>query len=196
MTISIKKEIDLIALLALVISGIALWLSYQSTDGYIVEGGGRVLVHPYIDKSCQMLVSIPVSFHNSGKRAVSLQRFIPTENVPPIIFLKNKEIIKEVGVGYKLHIFEEKILTPTHIFNLLKTTPEYSLESYRYFDKLIKPGDTFETSFVITAQDHINGEKLFDDVMVAIDTEFSNGQVIEHRAAIDLKTNSLRVCSS
>lgn len=195
MTISIKKEIDLIALLALMISGIALWLSYQSTDGHIVKGGGRVLVHPYIDRSCQMLVSIPVSYHNSGKRAVSLQRFIPAEDVPSIIFLKNKEIIKEV-VSYKLHIFEEKVLTPTHMFNLLETTPEYSLESYRYLDILIKPGDTFEASFVITAQDHINGKKLFDDVMVAIGTEFSNGQVIEHRSAINLETDSLRVCGS
>ncbi|MCC2617354.1 hypothetical protein LJ739_13970 [Aestuariibacter halophilus] len=196
MNISIKKEIDLVAIFALGVSAVALWQSYQSNDGYIVKGGDRALVLPYKVGDCQTLVSIPVSFHNSGKRAVSLERFIPADNVPSLIFLKNQEIVEEVNVNYKLHIFEGKLHSPKMIFNLLKTTPEYPLESFKHLNKLIKPGDSFEASFVVTAQDYVNGEKVLDYIMVAIDAEFSNGQLLENRSAIDLKTNSSRVCNS
>ena len=198
MSFTLKKEIgisDLFSLVAVIISAAAFWQSYKSNDAFIVKGTQKTLVHPYKDSKCNMLVSIPVSYHNSGKRAVPLNRFVPAD-VPKAIFLKNRNIVEEVDVDYRFYILEGNLVNPNEILTLLNKTNEYPLESFKHFGALIKPNEVYEASIVIHAQDHANGERIFDDVMVAVDVEFGNGQIIEHRAGIDLKTNIPHICSN
>lgn len=196
MSFTIKKEIglsDLFALFALTISAAAFWQSYKSNDGYIVKGGGLVLVHPYKNSTCNILLSIPVSYHNSGKRAVTLKRFMPSD-VPKAIFTKNQKIIKEVKVDYKFYILEGNHTKPRNIFSKLEKITEYPLDSYKQLGALIKPNEVYEASLIITAQNYKNNKRIFDDVMVAVDVEFENGQSLEHRLAIDLKSNVPAEC--
>lgn len=183
------------AFIALLISTAAFWQSYKSNDGYIVKGGGRALVYPYKRTSCNMLVSIPVSYHNSGKRAVTLERFIPS-NVPKVIFTKNQKLIKELVVNYKFYILEGNDTNPSQILSKLEINNEYPLDYYKQLGVLIKPNEVYEANLILTAQNYENNTRIFDDVMVAVDVEFGNGQIIEHRSAIGLKSNTSTICGS
>ena len=60
------------------ISGLALWLSHNANDGFIVQGGGSASVAvAVVEDGCSVMVSLPLEFHNSGNRALTLRRFIP-----------------------------------------------------------------------------------------------------------------------
>jgi len=194
---TIKEEVglsDVFTLFALVISAAAFWLSYKSNDGYIVKGGGRVVVHPYKTLTCNILLSIPVSYHNSGKRAVTLRRFIPAD-VPKVIFTKNQKMIKEVEADYKFYILEGNFTKPSNILTQLENVAEYPLDSYKHLGVLIKPNEVYEASLIITAQNYNNNKIIFDDVMVAVNVEFENGQSLEHRLAVDVKSNIPALCN-
>jgi len=195
LSFTIKKEIDIFALLAILISVAAFWQSYKSNDGYIVKGGGLVLVHPYKSSTCNVLFSIPVSYHNSGKRAVTLKRFIPS-HLPKVMFTKSEKIITKVAIDYKFYILEGNITKPSEVLRKLEKTNEYPLDSYKEFGVLIKPNEVYEASIIITAQNYSNNKYIFDDIMVAVDVEFENGQILEHRLAIDAKKDILGVCGS
>lgn len=195
MSFTIKREIDLFAVLALLISAAAFWQSYKSNDGYIVKGGGLVLVHSYKNTTCNVLLSIPVSYHNSGKRAVALKRFIPS-SVPKAMFTKNQEIIQDVMVDYKFYILEGNITKPSEILSKLEISAEYPLDSYKHYGVLIKPNEVYEANIIITAQNYKDKKFIFDDIIVNVDVEFENGQILEHRSAIDTTTNIPAACGS
>ena len=190
-----KKEYglsEIIAILAFVMSGVALYQSHKASEGYIVQGGGIVSVATV---GCDILSSIPVSFHNSGKKAVSLRRYIPA-GVEKVLLVKSGEIIKHGKPEYEFYITESQEGPIEFSLHNAKKIGPYDLESQSFIDSLIKPGETYEASILVLVKSENNEAPLVDIIMVAVDAEFGDGQVLEVRSSFNAQHNRSGRCSS
>jgi hypothetical protein len=195
----LKKEIsitDFIALFAIIISCISLWKSFQPDDGFIVSGGGLLNSKIEYDGKCHYLLSIPVEYHNSGKRALTLQRFV-TIDLPKVLFIKsNGSVISEPLLTYKSYQVNNGSNLAYGWLKHLSKLPQFQPEKSFSTNNLIKPGDTFFTNIVVDVVVYQKGKALADSIAVAFDAEFSNGQVIPLRVSTDIEPYSHAICGS
>ena len=173
-----------------------MWKSFQPDDGFIVSGGGPLNSKIEYDGKCHYLLSIPVEFHNSGKRALTLQRFV-TIDLPKVIFIKsNGSIVSEPSLTYKSYQVNNGSNLAygwlKHLSNLQQFQPEKSFLT----NNLIKPGDTFFTNIVVDVVAYKEGKPLADTIAISFDAEFSNGQVIPLRVSTDIEHYNQAICGS
>ncbi|MGF1713348.1 hypothetical protein L4D08_00365 [Photobacterium chitinilyticum] len=194
-----KKEFslsDVIASLALIVSAVAFWQSYKANDGFIVQGGGPALVSG-IKNECSVMVTIPLEFHNSGKRALTLRRFTPAE-IDNVLFVNGNKIDIERRISYEFYISSEEYSNTNELLQKVRKIGEYDLSKYASSNYLIEPGKVFKTNVIVVSRPFSNKVQLADRIFVAFNTEFSNGQTVELRSGIDISVpESMRIkCSS
>lgn len=197
MSFQFKKEIsitDIIAIFAIIISCISLWKSFEPDDGFIVSGGGILNSKIEYDGDCHYLLSIPVEYHNSGKRALTLRRFV-TDDLPKVLFLKSNSLnTDEPLLTYKSYQVNNASDLSYGWLKHLSKLPQFQPEKSFYFDGLIKPGDSFVTNIVVDVLAYEKGVVLADSIAIAFDAEFSNGQVIPLRISTNIQPYDESIC--
>ncbi|MBY6191988.1 hypothetical protein KUV22_16290, partial [Microbulbifer agarilyticus] len=186
---------DIVAIFAFLMSGLALYQSYKANEGYIVQGGGPVAVGIVDRNTCEMLASIPIIFHNSGKRAVSLRRYVPA-GIDEVLFVKDGKIIKDRNPTYDFYISGKQDESMIETLQKAKKFGVYDLDSYSFIDTLIEPGEIHEASIIILIHSMDNKLPLIDRMMVATDVEFGNGQTLEIRSAFNAQVSTPERCRS
>lgn len=192
-----KREIgypEIISIVAILLSAFAIWKSHQNDEGFIVQGSSTVTTTNLIG-DCLYVVTYPIQFHNSGKKAVSLERFIPA-GIKPIMFSSGGEILKEEEIKSNLYLHRNyNNFNINEIHKTIQSNNKLSLSDYKFMRKLILPGDTFNAAFVITIDKKQQLPKLPNHIFVAINTEFSNNQELEYTAGISLTPEELENCN-
>ncbi len=174
-----KKELgwsEVIAFGALVISAVALWQASSSNDGHIVKGGGIVTTGIVDDEECLFIAKIPIEFHNSGKTAVSLDRFIPG-NIDTIIFLKDNKVLDSKDVEKELYLSNQPMISYLPMWvKLVRQGVPFNPDSYAHIGSLIHPNESYIANLVLLAKNNIDSQSLSDGVGISFSAEFSNGQ--------------------
>ena len=176
-----KKEIgwsEIIAFGALVVSTVALWQVSQSSEGHIIPGGGIVTTGIVNDEECLFIAKIPIEFHNSGKTAVSLDRYTPG-NIDTVVFLKNNTVLNRDDVKYEMYLTNQPIgpYLPLWV-KLVRQSLPFDADSYAHIGSLIYPNSSYASNLVLLAKNNINGKSISDGVGISFNAEFSNGQTL------------------
>ncbi len=187
---------DIIAIIALVVSFVACWQSYKANEGFIVKAGGPWVISNLGDE-CSVMVSIPVEFYNTGKTAVTLERFTP-DKLEKVILSKNNNLLLNHKVGYDFYIVDGDFSEPKKLYQQAKKVGVYDLNSYAISDYLIKPNSVFKTNIVIVSKAFVDEQQVFDRVYVSLNASFSNDQVIEIKGTIgvDVPRKYFQNCKS
>jgi hypothetical protein len=193
----IKKEItlsDVLAFLALIISSYSIWYNIQSNKGYIIQGGGFSHYTTIKENdNCSFVISIPIQFHNSGKKAVTLEQLTPPTNKKFIIFSNQNTILKN-NLKYQIYMSKTDIgVIPSMWIKKIKSYEEFQ-PGYKFIQKLIKPNHSY-TFFLILVMD-INQNFNYDKLYTYINFQalFGNEQKIEIKKAIDIDVKKIKDC--
>jgi len=171
---------EVISFFALIFSGYVLWTTNRANDPLIVYGSGAIATTTFKEGSeCNLVLSIPVLFHNSGKQAVTLQRYVPTE-ISRVMLSRKDELQEVTEGGYELYlsalpaIYQDKSLW----IESVRSTQKIDLKSFSYTNTLIPPNTQYHMYMVLVVNPYPNGEPDFEDVMFSADAEFGNDQII------------------
>jgi hypothetical protein len=191
-----KREVgyaEMISALAVLLSAFALWKSYQNDEGFIVQGSGTVITADLI-ADCQHVVTYPIQFHNSGKKAVVLERFTPAD-IRPVLFSSGGEAFKEEAIKYNLYLHRNYYYFDINeIYATIQNDNELYIKDYKFIGELILPGDTFQAAFVITINKKQKLPKPPKRISIAINTKFGNKQELEYAASISLAPEKFGSC--
>lgn len=184
-----RKEIgwaEIIAAGAIILSAISLWQTSISNEGFIVSGGGVVTTGIVDDKECLFIASVPLEFHNSGKTAVSLERFTPKDsNV--VFFLKNNKVLDPKDVEKELYLSNQPMIPYLPMWvKLVRRSLSFDPNSYGHINNLIYPNDSYRTNLVLLAKNNINGVSISDRIAISFYAVFGNGQSLPISMAIDV----------
>ena len=190
---------EVISFLALVVSCVALWLSYQSNEGLIIQGGGIVqtaMIKGERSNQCKFVLAVPVSFHNSGKKAVSLERIAPPDHSQTVMFASGEKLEFGESPKYKQYISHTGIgVIPSVWLSQVMSMREFE-PSHSYIGDLIRPSETYSFYRVLVIESAKELDALIQPhVFLSLDVKFSNGQVESVNNAIGLDISTNQKCS-
>ena len=122
-----------------------MYLSYKANEGHIVKGGGIVSVTAF---GYDLLSSILVNFNNSGKKAVSLRHFVPSD-VEKVLLTKGERVISTDEFEYEFYITESSQSYLELSLYDARRIGSYDLEAQPFIDVLIKPRETHEANILV-----------------------------------------------
>jgi hypothetical protein len=197
----LKKEIgvsDLIAFVALIVSIWALYISYDSNRAFIVQGGG-VIKENIIqggNKKCGLIVTMPISFSNSGKQATTLEQLAPTDNLPAVIFSDGDKLLTDMKLPYKQYLLSTLENADKGVTLSELTSNKEFIPSFNHIGDLIEPNQTYKLNYMLLVPTDANLNSFKNPkAFVSFDANFSNGQILKIRSAFDLALSSRVICS-
>ncbi|PMO69129.1 hypothetical protein [Vibrio splendidus] len=198
----IKKEVgiaEIISFFALVMSGVAIWFSYQSNEAFIVQGGGLIqtsTIKDYKTGQCNFVLAMPITFHNSGKKAVSLKQLAPSDDLDSIFFASGKSLIPAKNIKFKQYLSFTGIGAVSSMWLSQVTSGGEFKPSYNHIDDLIRPNETYQFYRVVVI-DSVNELKQLETprVFLSLNAIFSNDQVQSVNSAINLDLSVNQQCS-
>ena len=185
-----KKEIgwsEVIALGALILSGFAYKTSLDANKPFIVHGSGLIKYAEINREQCSYVLSVPVTFQNSGKEAVTLKQLYPDDSFPLINFVNHSEKDLDVKLPYKVYMANSSIgSVPFAWLEQVQRLPEFKA-SYKQIGELIRPSDSlsFYLTIVIDSKPELLNYKDLS-AYLTLNARFSNEQVIPLNAAVEL----------
>ncbi|OLQ88275.1 hypothetical protein BIY22_08915 [Vibrio panuliri] len=190
---------EVISFLALIVSCIALWLSFKSGEGLIIQGGGLVQTAVISDdqkNQCKFVLAVPVTFHNSGKKAVSLERIAPPEHSQSVMFASGHELEFTKSPKYKQYLSNSGIgVIPSMWLSQVSSMREF-VPSHNYIGDLIRPNETYSFYRVLVIDSTDEVSQLIDPkVFLSLEIKFSNGQVEHVNNAIEIDLSANQKCS-
>lgn len=196
-----KKEIgfaELIAALALVLSGFAVWQAQQATSPFVILGLGDNRVGAFRDEesnTCKMLLHAPVEFNNSGQRSATLDRISSPIGVPAVWFLKNGELVKDVNISFDVYLLRAP-LEHIEVWPVLsKGLRPISFSETVFLSKIIPPNSSLTLNFVVTAEIYEGLNSIADQILLGMDVSDQGGKTHEIRIALELDHISTRACA-
>ena len=195
---SFRKEIgwsEIIALGALLLSFLAYKETQSANDPFIVHGSGMIRYAAIKNEQCSYVLSVPVTFHNSGKESVTLKQLLPDDNYPLVSFADHSEKTLDVELPYKVYMSSSTIGSiPFAWLEQVKRTAEFEA-SYKHIGSLIRPSDSLSFYLNIVIEPYkssISYNKL--SAFLTLSASFSNEQIIPLNSAVELESYG-KVCS-
>ena len=195
-----RKDIgfsEIIALAALAISGFALYASLQASKAIVVPGSGAVRLDRVSNSAgdCRYVAIFPFQFHNSGGRAVALERISPPENLlPSVVFVSGNLVLPEDAVSYEMYLSQSETHSVSgDSFARLRAGPEFR-PSYDLIGDLIEPGGSRSFEIVLLVDSLASRSRDETMLMLAFDVSFANGQTWPVRQAVRLDASLTQTC--
>jgi hypothetical protein len=184
-----KKEMgwaEVLAFFALIISCISLWQSSKDGEGHIIQGSGTVSAGTVKAEECVFIIALPIEFNNSGKQSVSLDRFKKTA-INPVLFSKDGKIDSSNNIKFEMYFSGNNYPGNIQYFlNVIRTGQVFKPDEKAMIGQLIYPGTSYRKYIALVAHTYVDKTNIADNILIAFDAEFSNGQVLPVRAAIPI----------
>ncbi|MHA2937353.1 hypothetical protein ACXJY6_03545 [Vibrio sp. RC27] len=185
-----RKEIgwsEIIALGALILSGLAYITSLNANKPFIVHGSGLINYAAINNDQCSYALSVPITFHNSGKQSVTLKQLLPDGDFPLVSFVNFSEKDLDMNLPYKVYMSNTSIgPVPLMWLEQIKTLPEFKA-SYKHIGELIRPSDSLSFYLNIVIEPNKNLTKYKNiSAFLTLKASFSNDQIIPLNAAVEL----------
>ena len=178
---------DIVAVVALIVSLAALFVSSRASNPYIVfgvEGIGFGAVPSVTGGECDILLSYAVEFNNSGQRSATLERISGLDGLPPVLLSKDGQLLP-IGL-VSLDVY--KLTSPLEAIefwpSLQRNLAPIDLDSPFFLSSIVPPNSA-ETLYFVVIMDLLNGDELkADRILVSSLVTDSAGGNLEIKMAM------------
>ena len=156
---------DIVAVIALLVSLLALFVSYRANNPYIVFGVEDLrfgAAPSAIAGECDVLLSYSVEFNNSGQRSATLERISALDNLPPVLLSKNAQILPEGLVSLEVYMLSSPLEMIEFWPTLRRNLAPIDLDSPFFLSTIVAPNSTVTLHFVVV-MDLFEGDDLKAD---------------------------------
>ncbi len=185
-----KKEFgisEILAVVALLISVVALIQSHRASNPYLVLGVDDLRTMAYHNgDTCNMLLSFSVEFNNSGQRGATLQRMAAPNNNPPVMFVLEGQIVDKKKRPYEIFFLPGRIENLDIYWNTLrKRFKPLDLQRPSFIQRIVSPNSSEKLFFAVDAPMSAPSPPREDKMLIAFDLDDNKGNRHEVRMALD-----------
>lgn len=156
---------DIVAVIALIVSLVALFVSSRASNPYVVFGVEDLrfgAVPGATVGECDVLLSYSVEFNNSGQRSATLERISGLDELPPVLLSKEGQLLPKDLVSLNVYMLPSPLemieLWPT----LQRNLAPIDLDSPFFLSTIVPPNSTKTLHFVVI-MDLLEGDELKAD---------------------------------